>query len=177
MEIVPGVGFEQDLRNRNAVNERLLQEGIKFWDFNIRNVGRIPVKTPGFPDGVSAVTDRPSVQREPDNEQASQAQLRMTEDDIKKYREAAETIENLYGPLRQLFSAQNMKPFWDMCRSYVQQNKLIAGWNEKRPEYEFDDQANYAANVAMHYAEKLQFAGQPVSSSIVTLKGLEKYGG
>ena len=171
MEIIPAANYEADESNSHALRELLLQEGFHFWDYGARNVGRIPVNTPRFPDGIPVVIDRPGVNRLPaDDERVLQARLRMTKEDIEKYKEAVQAQNKLYAPLRQLFSEcwpdpKKMECFLDECRRYVREGKFIAGWNDAASSDVHDEKASYAYNVAKNYETRLQLAQRPVSSA------------
>jgi hypothetical protein len=173
IEICPAVHFEPDERNRDALRELLLQDGIKFWDPGAKNMGRLPIKTPHFPDGVPVVIDRPSVYRlTEDSMELREALLRKKQDDAAKYREAAEIQKKLYAPLQQLFrecwsEPRRMERFWKECASFVQQGKLVAGWNETDDDSVNEGKTSYAAGVAHHYAARLKSGQQPSSSSTV----------
>jgi hypothetical protein len=133
IELCPGCHLEKDYSNSERLRDRLRHENIDFWDLIEYNSGRLPVKTPSFPEGVPVVIDRLAVRKLSDSiKDVSQALKQAAQ-------EAREAQKALYGPLKSAFrdawpDAEKLKTFWDMCRRYVREGKLIAGWNEAKEE-------------------------------------------
>lgn len=164
IEICPGCHFEPDEANVDNLRKHLGNQGIDFWDCMTRNVGRIPVRIFGFPEGIPVVIDRPSVRR---RLESIVSVCQALKDESEK---ATETVERLYAPLRDCFNdgwlqAQKIEGFWDMCRRYVQEGKLIAGWNDEGATHVLYEKASKAANRAAAYEARLQLTDHPVNST------------
>jgi len=166
IEICPGVHFEPDEKDKDALSKLALQDGLKFWDAGAKNMGRLPVKTPHFPEGVPVVIDRPSVFRLPEG---GQEITEAAPEDKAKYNEAV-LAQKRYEPLQNLFKkcwpdTQKMKKFWQECESFQQQGKLVAGWNESADSKINEGKTYDAAAVAHHYADRLKAERQRLSSN------------
>jgi len=129
VEICPACAFESDKGRYEAMKEGLEKDGLKLHDPGLRQTGRIPLKTPEFPDGVTVVVDRGAVKR--------------LSDDIRPVKSALQ--ERFYGPLRKkmaeaydgkTFDAQKVREFWGLCEEFVRDGKLVIGWNNYRPLYD-----------------------------------------
>ena len=180
IEICPGCHQETKIANNEYLRKKLEKQGLEFWDYKLSNVGRVPVKTVRFPEGIPVVIDRGALNRLTDSIKPVRELLVLAD------QEAAEAQESLYAPLRQAFDdawpdTVKMKQFWKLCRSYVREGKLVAGWNEPQPpevvheKCEFGDNTKTprAAEAAKHYAVRLQSSGNPVSSAVaVVLRSL-----
>lgn len=130
VEICPGI-HSSDNQNETAFIGRTLAQhgGLEFTDANgTHNIGRLPVVTVRFPNGVPVILDRPSVVRLPGK----------TEDKQKILEEigAAEDPQRIYQPLREALAdaatPQKVTEFWLRCVQFVADGKLVPGWNEKR---------------------------------------------
>ena len=172
IEICPGLDFERDKQQRWFLQEQLQNESINFWDSEgVDNIGRLPVKTPRFPEGVPVVIDRLAVVR-------LSRSIEPVREELKVHaREAAEAQKNLYAPLRRAFAAAwegtgKMESFWSLCQFYVGENKLVAGWNEAKDGDSHKSLA--AAKAAKIYAARLQpaAAGSPSMTFAQWLKTL-----
>lgn len=127
VEICPACAFEDNRDYYHLVKAELKKENINFWDTGLRQMGRMPVSTPEFPQGVPVVVDRRAV--------------RKLSGDIAPVKSALQ--EQLYGPLRRAIAEareeggglqpQAVARFWALCAEYVAAGKLVAGWNDYAP--------------------------------------------
>lgn len=122
VEICPACRFEDDKANYHFVRAALKEEGINFWDTGLRNMGRLPVASAKFPDGVPVVVDRRAV--------------KMVSDDLRPVKLGLQGRH--FKPLRSAFNAaarsRNKAPeFLQKCVQFVADGKLVAGWNDYRP--------------------------------------------
>jgi hypothetical protein len=134
-EIYPGCAQETDRVMSEHLVDLLKSQKIHFWDTGCRNVGRMPFKTVQFPEGIPVVIDTGAVKRlTKEIEPVAQAMRKALESQTF---DAAEAQEKLYGPLREMFAAAwqggntdavKMQAFWGLCRSAVEEGKLVAGW-------------------------------------------------
>ena len=67
IEICPGCFPEQDEGQAAFLVDRLREQNIDFCDSKLPNIGRIPFKTPRFPEGASVVIDRGAALRFTEN--------------------------------------------------------------------------------------------------------------
>jgi len=144
------------------LKSRLGEEGIDFWDTQIVNTGYLPIATPLFHKGIPVVIDRLAVAKLKEGVSVVKNLLSKAQK-IAEAKEVTEATKRFYGPLQQLFSeawtdAQKMQKFWSLCEKYVQDGKLIAGWNEKITDDLFIRKTEYAADTAKKYAARLQSA-------------------
>jgi hypothetical protein len=122
VEFCPACRFEDDKANYHLVKAALKEEGINFWDTGLRNMGRLPITTAQFPDGVPVVVDRRAV--------------KMLTDDIKPVSLGLQGRH--YGPLRCAFThaasaKRGSSRFLSRCEKFVAEGKLVPGWNDYRP--------------------------------------------
>ena len=162
IEIIPGVRFEEKETNSDYLVCKLREQSVNFWDAGRPNTGRVPMKTPKFPDGIPVVIDRLAVRKLSESVAPLKRALETAE-----AKEAAEAEEKLYAPLRQSLSEawtdpQKMQQFWRLCQSYVRDGKLVAGWNEQRVH---NIKTDRAANTAKEYESKLRSCGSVYQSS------------
>jgi len=167
IEICPGCFQEKGREKLADLFGKLYVQNIKFWDTKFSNIGRVPVNAKCFPEGILVVIDRLAVARLTD----SMASVRLSLEELEEVREAGEAQEKLYGPLRQAFDTawsdnqepdnQKMKQFWDICRKYKKEEKLVAGWNE--PQSFDDEKVIEAKNVAAVYEDRLKSVEQTVT--------------
>lgn len=151
IEICPGCNLASNRDYLTHLKGNLESQGSKFFDVRISNIGHLPVKSPSFPDGVPVVIDRLAVQRlTNDIKPASEAIKLLAE-------EAALAQKTLYAPLREAFAAGyqggKMDNFWNMCRQYVAEGKLVAGWTQAS---ESSGKPYNAARSAKTYALKCE---------------------
>jgi hypothetical protein len=148
IEICPGCHLGENLSHRTYLADHLQNQNINFWDSGISNVGKLPFKTPFFPDGVPVVIDRLAVIRLSRNAVPILEALKSQAEVAKKAQ------EELYGPLREAFAAAwpeagKMRKFWSLCLRYVREGKLVGGW--KKAEREGSMKSFEAAQAAKHY--------------------------
>jgi hypothetical protein len=149
IEICPGVHMEKDDENVYFLEDQLRRQMINFWDPGIRNIGRLPGTN------IPVVVDRLAVSRLTMNLAPVRHALKLISHKVIKHhmvveeiseeaRQAAEAQKKLYEPLQKAFSEawpdqeqpanpRKMKNFWEMCRSYVREGKLVSGWDEIDP--------------------------------------------
>ncbi|MBU6474610.1 MAG: hypothetical protein KGL10_00125 [Alphaproteobacteria bacterium] len=152
IELCPGCNLEKDETKITYLRERLHEQQIDFWDRWLVNIGRVPVCTEQFPDGLPVVIDRLAVSALTDDVNPVAKALE------KEAHQAAEVQETLYAPLRKALEAawpdkagrsdaEKMKAFWQMCEQYVAEGKMVAGWNQARRG------AYYKTDIVMDAAE------------------------
>jgi hypothetical protein len=129
VEICPACAFESDIKRYNVMKEGLQKDGLKLHDPGLRQTGRIPVRTPEFPNGMTVVVDRQAVKK--------------LSDDIKPVKNNLQAM--MYAPLRKkmaeahdgkTFDAGKVREFWALCADFVRDGKLVAGWNDYQPLYD-----------------------------------------
>lgn len=129
IEVCPGCHLENKMDNVTKLYELLHLQRIDYWDLNLPNNGRLPVKTPSFPEGVPIVIDRLAVRKlSLETLKVSEA-LRVAAD------EALEAQRALYAPLKTAWKEgwpqkEKMGAFWQLCRDYVAEGKLVVGWKD-----------------------------------------------
>lgn len=142
IEICPGCHVEGDINVNKDLQRKLRREGVDFWDDGLRNIGRVPVKTPSFPAGIPVVVDRLAVRELTQKVSPLKKALKditgITRREEKECKEAQTAEENLYRPLQESFAAawpdrKKMKDFWALCVQYVANGGLVTGWNEHNP--------------------------------------------
>jgi hypothetical protein len=172
IELCPGCHSSDDDADVSYLYEALLKQGTAFWDSGLPNVGRLPFKTPQFPEGVPVVIDRLSVRKLSDSVKPVQQALMNVNDD--EVREATEAQERLYAPLRLAFDegwtdSAKMPQFWAFCQQCVQEGKLVAGWNEGAGFRGRTFKTDAAIETAKHYENRLQ-SDLPATTSAQRLK-------
>lgn len=172
IEICPGVAQETKKENNEYLRQQLEKQGIKFWDYKLSNIGRIPIHTVKFPDGMPVVVDRLAVKKLT----ASINFVRRALDLFRDYSqgEAAKAEEELYGPLRHAFKEAwpdpgKMKQFWSLCERYTREGKLVAGWNQPQSEDARHEVCRYGDN------RKTGEAAWAAKAYDVRLKSAEQY--
>lgn len=155
VEICPACAFENDKGRYQELKKSLKESGLKLWDSGLRQLGRIPCKTPEFPEGMTVVVDRGAVRRLDENVKAAKTALQ----------------KHFYGPLLKKMAeadtgkgldAAKVKEFWTQCEEFVRAGKLVAGWNDYKPlsdnqwEYKTPEgpKALQAAKIAEAYAKR-----------------------
>lgn len=130
LEICPGCRTNADWDDVQTVSSGLREEGIYFHDSLPANVGFSPIKTPAFPEGRPVLIDRISVSW------LSNATREIREALAKK---GPAPEDEAYAPLVKAFAgawpqgasapdAAKMQGFWDLCRRFRNDGKLVAGW-------------------------------------------------
>jgi hypothetical protein len=172
VEICPACNFADNPAVVAELVERLLNNGIKFHDASIRNVGYLPIKSAVFPKGVPMVIDRPAVHRLSENIEPVRQLL--------TYRLAKKEVEKIYIPLRRGFNkcwpeAQNMKQFWNLCQSYVKKEKLVTGWNkEGANKVEYESAGEAAASAKAYEARLKAVIDNPLNSTVQAVPRLPR---
>lgn len=131
VEICPGV-LPAHSNDDEWIKDYVEKRGLRFWDHQQANCGRLPVVMPGFPNGVPVIIDRSGIHR-PDG---GVSVVPRSEN------RGCVLQERLYRPLREAFrvavasqDAEKMKAFWALCRQFRQEGKLLSPWmghDEKR---------------------------------------------
>ncbi len=168
VEICAGCHQENDKERIRETARYLRDLDYDFWDRKTSNVGRMPIKTPNFPEGVTVVIDRGAVGKLTDSTRSASLVLEYLWklEDLKQ--EAARAEKELYQPLRNSFAHLWDNPtdegaaeaLWSLCRRYVAEGKLVAGWNAPQPvevqneKCDFGDNSKTpeAAQIAARYA-------------------------
>ena len=163
IEICPGCHLGKSYQELDFLKDHLRAQKIDFWDAQFANFGIMPIKTPSFPEGIPVVIDRGAVESLTFSVKAIGAELQK-----KNAQEAAQAQASLYDPLRQAFSEAwkdtgKMRQFWDLCRRYVREEKLIAGWEEAQAESY--TKTGTAERLGRAYEDRLKSADQAVNSA------------
>lgn len=167
IEVCPGCAFDASQQSLHFLTGELWKDKIDFWDKSLGNMGRIPVATPQFPKGIPVIIDRLAVKFLVDSVAPIKTALEKQAADG-----AMETIEKLYAPLQKSFrqsfpDKQKMRDFWKLCQSYVQDGKMVAGWNDDGANA-IDDidlkKTKSAKGIAQVYESRLETAASVVSS-------------
>lgn len=154
VEICPACMFEDDKANYHFVKAALKEEGINFWDTGLRNMGRLPINTPQFPQGIPVVVDRRAV--------------KMLSDETRPVKLGLQGRH--YKPLRSAFNAAMRRKskapaFLSLCEAFVREGKLVAGWNDYRPlvdnKWEGDNAKGKVAGEKAAAYDALIRAGKP----------------
>jgi len=160
VEICPAIGTTGDDNDMLAVAYALPASGYELNDPHVGNIGLLPVKTPGFPQGIPVLIDRPSANALSHATKNIRAALQRMGVD-------ADPQQKLYAPLRHALkeawpetaaapNAGKMQNFWQLCEAYVEKGLLTAGWNTPQSAAECWKQTE-AASVARRYDAKLKF--------------------
>lgn len=160
IEICPGCHTTDDERTSNKLYADLQDTGIRFWDDGARNIGILPFKTPSFPKGVPVVIDRLAVS-------GLSESLKQIKEALEKIGHPQDPQKQLYAPLRDALKnawpdlkkdpdPDKMKLFWQMCRQYAEEGKLVAGWTtDRNPK----NRKQYTAKTAAtHFDRKIKTA-------------------
>lgn len=148
LEVSPSVAIDdcsdEDVQN---LKSKLYDDGVFFWDDEVRNIGKLPIETAEFPDGIPVVIDRLSVERVSHSpsllemeypEKFSQNPNPIYDDTI-----AMEEQDSLYKPLKEAFAEveankgqpsaykASMLAFWDKCQELKADGVTIAQWDDK----------------------------------------------
>lgn len=150
VELCPGCKLNTSRKALEFLTYKLKKENIEFWDNKNRaNVGIVPVSTEHFPHGIPLVIDRLGVERLSETPNFIFDALRA---------EAETAQEKLYSPLAEKFQEAWDEPdsfheFWDMCKTYKAEGKLIDGWNNKETAVE---KTPIVAKIAKNYAQMIE---------------------
>lgn len=138
VEIYPGVPLENvsedDVMDFKDI---LAKDGVDFYDYGIRNVGRLPLSTVEFPDGVPVVIDRLSVDI---LKTASSLQKKLKTDFYEDPAQADTEQYKLYKPLHQAFKQvltsnkdthDAARKAWQLCIELKNKGALTTGWLSK----------------------------------------------
>lgn len=136
IELCPGVHQAKTLKEEKELIQALEQDRMYFWDAKLSNMGRLPFKTPSFPDGIPVVIDRLAVSR-------LTSSVSIVRDALAKKRkqEVKDAQDQLFTPLRQTFreawpdpslppNPEKIQDFWALCHRFAIEGKLVAGWEE-----------------------------------------------
>jgi hypothetical protein len=150
IEICPGTHSDSRERDSAKIKDLLAKVGVDFWDDGAHNIGRLPFKTPQFPEGLPIVIDRLAVSKMSEHLAPVKKLL-----EIMKLEKDPQ--QHLYGKLSEAFhdawhstggDTAKIAAFWNKCAASVKDGTLIAGWNEKRRDtYKISD----ARREAKHY--------------------------
>ena len=180
IEICPGVHTTDNGRDLDNIEAALRRTGAKLYDAGCSNLGRLPIATPEFPDGIPVVIDRLAVKRLTGST-----------------RNIARAIENmgvdiapqktLYADLKKKFRhawpkgadaphPERMLEFWAAMRQARAAGILVAGWNEKiKDEYKIIDArisaAAYDGRLRKHFkavAKKVKVAKPTTGAGLRT---------
>ncbi len=151
-EIYTGGGIEMD-----NIKRTLRKKGYDFWDCGARNLGYLPVRNlPEDPKGLLLVIDRLSIQfgcGARDN-RLSMLMPKFHPQDL------------LHGPLVEKFKdawpsrharvdAAKIAEFWQMCRAFKEEGKLVSGWEKFRGEEYGDARTARTPQYIAHSVAKL----------------------
>lgn len=157
VEICPGVHTTDQSSDLTALAQGLKRTGAHLYDLSCSNIGRLPIATKNFPDGIPVVLDRLSVQRLTSTTRNIRNALQDMHIDVAPQKQ-------LYGALKRLFSqawpkdamipdATKMAEFWRAMGKAAQDGVLVAGWNARiKDEYKIID----ARISATAYDQKLR---------------------
>ena len=165
IEICPGCHTVSDNVTSAHLKKQLKKQRIRLWDPGIRNMGRIPIKSCQFPNGIPVVIDRLAVISLSNSVAAIKRSLGNGQS-AKKARAAAALQKELYGPLQQSFSdawpdTQKMKQFWALCQLYTKRGSLVKGWNEAGAKNSDDGKSKITSKKASTYGLRLRPITQP----------------
>lgn len=152
IEICPGCHPCEIRQQAYDLQDHLMQDGVRFWDIKLINVGILPLKTPAFPEGVPVVIDRLAVDWLTESVAPVAEALERRVDHQKE----------IYGDLQTQFSAawpdgnedpdtEKMQAFWEACRAAHDRGLLVAGWNEG---HAIPGKVMSVRNAARVYSEK-----------------------
>ncbi len=159
VEICPGTKLLEKLDDdtRDAINTSLNKElhkvGVNLWDFQTENVGIITL--PDFPDQEQVVViDRNSVEVLMGNAELFKLSRDLTH--------APCEYQSQFDPLRekatQAFANDRIEEFYDKCREFKEEGRLVCGWGSKsyakRDEYGFPSKTAMANQTAQAYAKR-----------------------
>ena len=138
IEIYPGVPLENVSEDDvMGFKDILAKDGVDFYDYGIRNVGRLPLSSVKFPNGAPIVIDRLSVDL---LKTASILRTKLKTDFYEDPAQADTEQYKLYKPLHQAFKqvlASNKDTHdaahkaWQLCIEFKKKGTLTAGWLSK----------------------------------------------
>jgi hypothetical protein len=170
IEIIPGTHLEKDIAKDKYLHDELRHQNVGYFDRGVRNIGRLPITTPTFPEGVPVIIDRLAVRKLMDSTAPIAEALKN-----KQSLEAEQAQEKLYGPLRKTFETawpepQKMQQFWQQCEQGVKEGKLVAGWNEYKRLSSFidDDKSSTISNIARKYEVSAAAQAEKKSPAVTT---------
>ncbi len=168
VEICAGVHQEEDKGRIQDTADYLKNMDYRFWDRKFSNAGRLPVKTPHFPEGVTVVIDRGAVEDLSESTRSVRELLERVFKRDKIRQEVQRAQKELYQPIKKALAllwknrgdASYAEAAWSLCRRYVAEGKLVAGWTApqseeaKNEKCDFGDNAKTpkAARVSAQYA-------------------------
>lgn len=169
-EICPGCATSDDKSESFALAQQLRLDGINFWDEGAHNTGKVRLRTPAFPHGITVVIDRGAVNR---LTAAVSATRHALAERAAETAAAEEALQDLYGPLCDVFldrwqSGARLTDFWRLCRDYTAAGKLVAGWNEGAAAAEEEDgyvsKQSRAVTAAAAYEKNLRRKDKPAAA-------------
>lgn len=159
IEICPGVHQADDWKYNTFLVKELKKFNLDFHDEGLRNVGLLPVTSVKFPKGIPVVVDRPAVMLLTQNIAAVRKALSVFG------KKSKDPQADLYAPLREAIGAayqngtdappdkKKMRAFWDLCEKFVEEGKLVAGWNNVPPELDGPGKTEEARYTARNYSK------------------------
>ncbi|MBI3440262.1 MAG: hypothetical protein HY052_00375 [Proteobacteria bacterium] len=182
VEICPGCHADGVGKDGAYLYSQLRLQNIDYWDVDIGNFGRLPITSPRFPAGIPVVIDRGAVKKMdkgvlPPQQvkkilHTSPPHLKKKTEVMAADQEATEAQEKLYAPLRQAFEAawpsgqsapsdvQKMEQFWTLCERFLQDRKLVVGWNDTK-----GWKSTVVVETAKHYEERVRLTVEPARSA------------
>lgn len=164
LEICPGCATTKNAELGIALREKTSDAGLRFWDYQLENIGLLPVKLPQYPDGVPVVIDRLAVDVlrtavKPVGD--ALALLDLSEDPQKAlYAELRDAFQTAWPEGERLPRRQEIRDFLALCRQKKAEGLLVDGWNSQ-PEklaswLKAQSKTSMAAYAADKYAGKIK---------------------
>lgn len=133
VEICPG-GFCEFTNEHSStfLKQQLAKDGYSFFDNPLRNVGRLPLYSPDFPDGQPVVIDRLATIFCHSAENKLQALMpRFNPQDV-IYSDLHEKFHAAWSDHSKPADPEKMRQFWQACAVAKAEGRLIAGWKQTK---------------------------------------------
>lgn len=155
-EMCPGISSVPEESSLGiSVKQGLGEDGYYFNDCYARNVGRLPIRTLDYPEGLPVTLDRLSAKRAFGAQAKLQSYLsRFSLQDI-FYEELTDILKQAWPDTAKSADSGLIQQFWTMCVEYKKYGKLVDGWNGLREQQGqgFWDAEVVAARTSLRAAE------------------------
>ena len=154
VEICPGCDVERDEASIDEMKEFLKDEGLRFTDDQLENLGRLHTDNTKYPKGILVILDRLAVSK-------MKGEVKLVENPISE--EHKKELERFTEPFRKAFKEgyadkTKMPKFWKLLEKYVEDGIIKRGWNDNSDFFdkiEYLSKTSRAEEVAKYYCYSL----------------------